>query len=61
MPTSVLFIADMDYWKKATLRGTQKTQLPAAADALIFDITVEHTLEAKAEAANGRIASLTTS
>lgn len=61
MPTSVVFICDMDYWSKAVLRPTGKTELAKTGDSKIYDITVEHTLEANAESANGRITTLTTS
>lgn len=61
MPTSAVFICDTDYWKKATLRGTTKRELAKTGDARIWDITVEHTLEARTELASGRITSLTTS
>lgn len=61
MPTDVLFICDPDYWSKATLRPTKSRQLAKTGDSDIYDVTVEHTLEANAEAANGRITNLTTS
>lgn len=61
MPTDVVFLCDKNYWKKATLRPTGKRELAKTGDSRIFDITVEHTLEANAEKANGRITNLTTS
>lgn len=61
MLTDVVFICDKNYWKKATLRPIGREELAKTGDSRIFDITVEHTLEANAEKANGRITNLTTS
>ncbi|MEW6095367.1 MAG: DUF5309 domain-containing protein [bacterium] len=61
MPTDVVVILDLNYWKKATLDPVARTELARTGDSRIFDITVEHTLEARAEKANGRITNLTTS
>ena len=61
MPTDVLVVLDMDYWKKATLRPSSRRPLAKTGDSEIYDITVEHTLEASAETASGRITNLTTS
>ncbi|MEW6095739.1 MAG: DUF5309 domain-containing protein [bacterium] len=61
MPTDVVIILDLNYWKKATLDPVARTELARTGDSRIFDITVEHTLEARAEKANGRITNLTTS
>lgn len=61
MPTDVVFVCDMDYWKKATLRPTGRQELAKTGDSRVFDITAEHTLEARAENSNGRITNLTTS
>jgi len=61
MPTDVVFIPDMNYWKKATLRPTFRTQLAKTGDNIKYQILCEHTLEARAENASGRITNLTTS
>ncbi|MFZ5989393.1 MAG: DUF5309 domain-containing protein [Bacillota bacterium] len=61
MPTDVVVILDLNYWKKATLDPVARTELAKTGDSRIFDITIEHTLEARAEKANGRITNLTTS
>lgn len=61
MDTSVVFIPDMDYWKKSTLRPMAVEDLPSTADAYVKRIIVEHTLEARNEAASGRVVNLATS
>lgn len=61
MPTDVVFFCDHEYWKKATLRPTKKKYLAVNGDSTPIDITVDHTLVALNEAANGRITNLTTS
>lgn len=61
MPTDNVFICDHEYWKKATLRATKKKYLAINGDSTPIDITVDHTLMALNEAANGRITNLTTS
>lgn len=60
MPTDVVFIPDMSYWKKATLRPIKREELAKAGDATIYHLIGEHTLVAKAENASGRITTLTT-
>lgn len=59
MPASTLFIVDAKYWAKATLRPTFMEELAKTGDSKRYQIIVEHTLEAKAENANGRITDLT--
>lgn len=61
MPTDVVFIPDMAYWKKATLRAIKREELAKAGDAVIYHLIGEHTCVAKAENASGRITNLTTS
>jgi hypothetical protein len=61
MPTDVVFIPDMAYWKKATLRAIKREELAKAGDATIYHLIGEHTCVAKAENASGRITNLTTS
>ena len=61
MPTDVVFIPDMKYWKKRTLRPMFKKQLASTADGTVYRHLVEHTLESTNEAASGRIVNLTTS
>ena len=64
MPTDVVFFCDHEYWKKATLRPTKKKKASPDSnlgDYTAVDITVDHTLMALNEAANGRITNLTTS
>lgn len=61
MPTDVVFVCDHARWKKATLRPTFKEPLAKSGDSTKYHIICEHTLEANAEAASGRITSLTTS
>jgi hypothetical protein len=60
MPTDVVFIPDMSYWKKATLRAIKREELAKAGDAVTYHLIGEHTLVAKAENASGRITNLTT-
>jgi len=61
MPTDVVFIPDMQYWKKATLRATKREELAKNGDAITYHVIAEHTLVGKAENASGRITNLTTS
>lgn len=61
MPTDVVFMPDMDYWKKGALRSLTSEVLPSTADATVVRLLVEHTLEARNEASSGRIVNLTTS
>lgn len=61
MPTDVVFILDPDTWRKAILRPVKRTKLAKTGDNTKYMIRVEHTLEARAENANGRITNLTTS
>jgi hypothetical protein len=60
MPTDVVFIPDMAYWKKATLRAIKREELAKAGDAVTYHLIGEHTLVAKAENASGRITNLET-
>jgi hypothetical protein len=60
MPTDVVFVCDHEYWKKGTLRPTFKEALSKTGDNEKYQILVEHTLEASAEGASGRITDLTT-
>ncbi len=59
MPANTLFIVDPKYWTKATLRPTFMEELAKTGDSKRYQIIVEHTLESKAENANGRITQLT--
>ncbi len=61
MPTDVMVILDMDYWKKATLRPTAREELAKTGDSELYHIIAEHTLVAGNEKASGRITNLTTS
>lgn len=61
MPTDVVFIPDMAYWKKATLRAVKREELAKNGDAVTYHVIGEHCVVAKAENASGRITSLTTS
>lgn len=61
MPTDQFFIANLSYWRKATLEAIGEVKL-ATSSALNekYHITVNHTLEAKNEASSGRITNLDT-
>lgn len=59
MPSGTLFIVDPKYWAKCTLRPTFMEELAKTGDSKRYQIIVEHTLESKAENANGRITNLT--
>jgi uncharacterized protein DUF5309 len=61
MPTSVIFGADHQYWKKAVLRPTFREALAKQGDSFPFHIITEHCIEACNEAASFRISNLTTS
>lgn len=61
MPTDVFVLLDLDYWKKAQLRGVAREQLSKSGDSEAYQILVEHTLIAGNEKASGRITNLTTS
>lgn len=58
MPTDVAFIYDPSMWKKCILRKTEKTYYAKVSDGRKIDITCEETLEARQEAASGRITNL---
>jgi len=58
MPVDILFLCDHMYWKKATLRPTFRERLAKTGDNHKWHILVEHTLEARAENASGRITDL---
>lgn len=58
MPANTMFIVDPKYWTKATLRPTFMEELAKTGDSKRYQVIVEHTLEAKAENANGRITQL---
>lgn len=60
MPTDVVFIPDMAYWKKATLRPVKREELAKTGDSVLYHLIGEHTLVAKAENSSGRITNLTT-
>lgn len=60
MPTDVVFIPDMAYWKKATLRAIKREELAQTGDSTLYHLIGEHTVVAKAENASGRITNLTT-
>lgn len=60
MPTDVVFIPDMSFWKKATLRSVKREELAKTGDSTLYHLIGEHTLVAKAENASGRITNLTT-
>jgi hypothetical protein len=60
MPTDVVFIPDMAYWKKATLRTVKREELAKTGDSTLYHLIGEHTCVAKAENASGRITNLTT-
>lgn len=61
MPTSVIFGADHQYWKKAVLRKTFREALAKDGDSFPFHIITEHCIEACNEASSFRITNLTTS
>jgi hypothetical protein len=58
MPANTLFVVDPKYWAKCTLRPTFMEELAKTGDSKRYQIICEHTLEAKAENANGRITQL---
>jgi hypothetical protein len=60
MPTDVVFIPDMAFWKKATLRAIKREELAKNGDAVTYHVIGEHTVVAKAENSSGRITNLTT-
>lgn len=60
MPADVVFIADMEYWKKATLEEISEKAVGVSILNEKYDIAVNHTLESKNESASGRITNLTT-
>jgi len=61
MPTDQVFIPDMAFWKKATLRAVKREELAKNGDAVTYHVIGEHTVVAKAENSSGRITTLTTS
>jgi hypothetical protein len=58
MPTDVVFIYDPSMWKKCILRKVEKTVDDINQDGRKIDFTCEETLEARQEAASGRITNL---
>lgn len=58
MPTDVAFVYDPSMWKKGILRKVTKTYYAKTADGKKIDLTCEETLEARQEAASGRITNL---
>lgn len=59
MPVDVLFLSESEHWKKSELRGTHREMLAKTGDSEKYHILVEHTLESRAENAQGRITDLT--
>jgi hypothetical protein len=59
MPTDIMLLLNMSYWKKATLEPIGEVKL-ATSSALNekYHITVDHTLEAKNESSSARITNL---